>query len=127
MDIRRFPVAENPKRWLVEQLEFTASWRELEADRCCCDGGRNARCAKSLRRIAATVKDLPAGHELFRKLAQIDFLTDSIRAGWLEEVSELISRIGLTSPCTDWAVIQRLVGLTDARLLPWRERRRDFH
>ena len=63
--------ARHQQEWLAEQLEFEACWREQKA----CefpDDDRKQHCADALRRFAAYVLALSAGHPVFRKLAAID-------------------------------------------------------
>jgi hypothetical protein len=114
MNIQDFASTRDQKRWLVEQLEHAAAWRELKAERYP-DDSRNAQCAATLHHMATTVKALPATHELFRQLARIASLEDSIRERCLDEVNHLISRAGLSSPNSAQVVVQRLIEITDAR------------
>jgi hypothetical protein len=120
MNIEKFPSTEDQKQWLVDKLESTASWREMKAQQYPEDS-RNASCAETLFDVAAAVKDLPDSHELFRKQVSIDYVNESVREHWLDEMNSMISRAGFNSPVNPQDFIRQLLEFTDASLVDWRQ------
>jgi hypothetical protein len=111
-NVINFVCVVNDQRWLKDQVNYAADWREQKAAEYP-DDDRNEGCVCTLRNLARHLDELPADHPLFRKIALMILADNGLMNEWLDALNGLIPTFGFYKSATSQQLVQQLERVTD--------------